>query len=308
MIEYFNPSSEKAYRKVEKIYSKNPNKCIKKMQKLCSKGNKQAANFLKREMINRSYNAPNESMKLQCIAQSNQYLKMAADFGCSDSQYDMGKKYEIGDGVEKNPFLSFKYYLMAARNGDVIAQSKVGRCYALGIGVKQNAKEAKYWEMMAANQGETISMINIAKGYENGKGLPKNNQLSRQWYEKAYYRAKYRVDTNGAGEKEYYEQNELNAMDLAIKGIRRIDVQVLCEEYRECTNDYLKRELFIKILDYANQGEWRAQFEMGLIYHNEENYELAKDWYMKAADNGSSGAMTNLALLVYHGLGVKPNY
>ena len=63
-----------------------------------------------------------------------------------------------------------------------------------------------------------------------------------------------------------------------------------------------------KLQKYAEDGEWRAQFEMGLIHANRQNYEEAIRWYQMAADNGSSGAMRNIGMFYYYGQGRPVDY
>ena len=190
---------------------------------------------------------------------------------------------------------------MAARNGDRTAQTNVGRYYFLGIGVEQNATESIYWNTQAANNGETIAMNNLASAYENGKGVAKDNGLAIEWYKKARENARLLIDTNGNGRRDYLESNELNAMKLAEEGLNRMDIQILAEEYRQMQNESLKEITLQKLQKYADKGEWRAQFEMGLINENNKNYDEAIRWYKLAAQNGSSGAMRNIGMIYYYG-------
>ena len=308
MFGFMKPDSSEAYNKAIKLYNENHKKGMDKMKKLCDKRNPKAALFIRNCMLKEIENIVDEREKEKYSLAANNMLRMAADYGDIDSQFEMGTRFETGDGFEKNKELSFRYYLMAAKNGNLKSQTNVGRCYSLGLGVEQNAKEAKYWQLKAANQGETISMISVALGYANGKGLPKDNDKAIEWYEKALARAKYLLDTRGEGGEEFCVENEQKAIHLATEGLKSMEVQVLCEEYRETENEYLKSVKREKIERLANEGKGRAQFEMGLICEDEEDYYMAKEWYFKAGEQGSSGAMTRLGLIMYEGKGISKHY
>jgi uncharacterized protein len=62
----------------------------------------------------------------------------------------------------------------------------------------------------------------------------------------------------------------------------------------------------------AEQGDPRAQFNLGTMYDNGEgvpqNYAEAVKWYGKAAEQGRPNAQNNLALMYLEGQGVARNY
>lgn len=287
---------------------KDKAKLRKRMDKLAHAGHPKACLFIRAALLNGVEQATSQQDKANFLSAANNLLKIAADNGDVDCQYAVAARYEKGDGFPKSDRAAFFYYHMAARNGDAKAQTNVGRYYSLGIGAEQNKKEALYWYEQAANQGETIAMINIANSYENGKGVPKDNQKAIDWYTKALENARRLLAAGGQGMKEYSETNEQKGVDLATQGLRRMDIQIQCEEYREMQSEYLREISLKKIRQYADEGEWRAQFEMGLISENEKNYEEAIRWYTVASDNGSSGAMRNIGLIYYYGKGRVADY
>ncbi|MBO5166423.1 MAG: sel1 repeat family protein [Lachnospiraceae bacterium] len=309
--------SAKELKKYDKQYEKiitdlkagkDKAKLRKKMDKLAHAGHPKACLFIRAALLNGVEQVTSQQDKANFLNAANNLLKIAADNGDVDCQYAVAARYEKGDGFPKSDRDAFFYYHMAARNGDAKAQTNVGRYYSLGIGAQQNRKEAIYWFEQAANQGETIAMINMANGYENGKGVPKDNQKAIDWYTKALENARRLLATGGQGMKEYSETNEQKGIELATQGLRRMDIQIQCEEYRAMQSEYLKEITLKKIRQYADEGEWRAQFEMGLISENEKNYEEAIRWYTLASDNGSSGAMRNIGLIYYYGKGRAVDY
>ena len=53
-----------------------------------------------------------------------------AEQGIPDAQYNVGKCYEEGEGVEKNVDEATKWYLMAAEKGNTDAQFRLGIIYS----------------------------------------------------------------------------------------------------------------------------------------------------------------------------------
>lgn len=59
-----------------------------------------------------------------------QWFRKAADLGLIDSQYNLGRLYEQGLGVNRNPAEAYKWYLIAARSGDEESRSSAQRVRA----------------------------------------------------------------------------------------------------------------------------------------------------------------------------------
>lgn len=62
----------------------------------------------------------------------------------------------------------------------------------------------------------------------------------------------------------------------------------------------------------AEQGDTRAQFNLGFMYKNGEgikqNYKAAVKWYTLAAEQGYAKGQTSLGFMYDNGLGVTQNY
>lgn len=62
---------------------------------------------------------------------------------------------------------------------------------------------------------------------------------------------------------------------------------------------------------YAEEEEEdpMAQYRLGVLYYERENYKVAIEWFRKAASNDSENAKIYLASCYYYGLGVsRDNY
>jgi TPR repeat protein len=57
----------------------------------------------------------------------------------------------------------------------------------------------------------------------------------------------------------------------------------------------------------AQQGQLRAQIELGNYLYVNENYAEAFTWYQRAAEQGDAGAQSALAYMYAYGLGVPQN-
>ena len=64
--------------------------------------------------------------------------------------------------------------------------------------------------------------------------------------------------------------------------------------------------------DYAEQGDYIAQYWLGMRYYDgegvEQDYRQAAKWYQKAAEQGNEDAQYWLGLMYYNGEGVAQDY
>jgi TPR repeat protein len=78
-------------------------------------------------------------------------------------------------------------------------------------------------------------------------------------------------------------------------------------EARDETVESNLTESFKHLLNAANMGHPKAQYEVGFMYSSgrgvEQDYEQAREWYAKAAEKGHHPAQDNLGLLYEHGYG-----
>jgi tetratricopeptide (TPR) repeat protein len=109
------------------------------------------------------------------------WFKKAAIQGIIQAEYNLGKCYEDGLGVDKNIPKAVKWYTKAAEQGHAPAQNKVGCIHH----DKEQYDEAFKWYMKAANQGFTDAEINLGIYYEDGLGVEKNIPEAIKWYAKA---------------------------------------------------------------------------------------------------------------------------
>ena len=80
-------------------------------------------------------------------------LRILADQGNGNAQYNLGHMYANGHGVEQDYEQAIKWYRQAADKGFSEAQHKRGYMYAQGRGVTLDYKEAVKWYRKAAKKG-----------------------------------------------------------------------------------------------------------------------------------------------------------
>ena len=160
----------------------------------------------------------------------------------------------------------------AADQGYTEAQYQLGALYARGLGVTRDYTEAGRWYRLAADKGYAPAQHLLGHLYANGRGL----------------------------ETEYLEDPDPPPKGLE-KGIP--DQQVLRSDYAEAAKWWRKA---------ADQGDVRAQCDMGWLYANgrgvETNYTEAATWYRKSAARGNSVAQFSLGWMSANGLGVDKDY
>ena len=77
-------------------------------------------------------------------------MKAKAESGDAESQFQLGRCYDKGEGVPRDLVEAAKWYRKAAVQGLARAQDNLGLCYDLGEGVAQDHAEAAKWFRKAA--------------------------------------------------------------------------------------------------------------------------------------------------------------
>ncbi|WP_119307115.1 peptidoglycan-binding protein [Cohaesibacter haloalkalitolerans] len=112
-------------------------------------------------------------------------IMQAANSGNTLAQFELGRRYTVGDGVEVNLPEAAKWFEKAANLNMAQAQYSLANLYEKGQGVKKDLQVARLWYQRAADQGNVKSMHNLAVLYaEGGLGQPDFNEAA-QWFLKA---------------------------------------------------------------------------------------------------------------------------
>lgn len=189
------------------------------------------------------------------------WYEKSADCGCTEAERMMGDIHFYGRNGTVNYEEAVSYYRKAAYDDDVTAQYRMGQCYEEGKGIPKDMSKAAYWYGLAAEQGHEDSQYRLGKCHEYGTGTSQDYTQAAHWYRKAAEKGNRAAD---------YGMSRIYKADRTIR-----DVQ----EYH---------------LLKATKGNAEAQFITGMYYFDgvvvEQNYDEAKTWFDKAAEQAHLGA------------------
>ena len=163
----------------------------------------------------------------------------------------------------------------------------MGECYENGEGICKNFVKAEEYYRKAANQEYAEAQYRLGRCYELGKGVDNNKNMAAIWYEKAakqgHIEAQYYLG-------KYYESRELwgAAIESYQKPAEQGDAEV---QYRlgRCYEKNRQREKAIEWYQKsAEQGYADGQYHYGKLLDLKDcthNFDIAFEWYRKAADN-----------------------
>ncbi len=88
-------------------------------------------------------------------------LRMLADQGDPDAQWQMGVRYHNGEDVPQDDAQAMNWFERAADQGQIDAQSHLGAYYWAGRGVPEDLYKAYFWSAIATAQGDQISKARL---------------------------------------------------------------------------------------------------------------------------------------------------
>ena len=116
-------------------------------------------------------------------------LRVKANAGDADAQWDFGMRYRIGSGVPQDDAQAAAWYRKAADQGHTFAQWILGLMYDRGQGVPQDYAQAAAWCRKAAEQGDADAQSFLGALYSKGEGVPQDYVESHKWRNLAASRA-----------------------------------------------------------------------------------------------------------------------
>lgn len=207
-------------------------------------------------------------------------LRAAEEASNALGQYNMGKMYASGFGVDRNTEKAMQWYLKSAENGDVYAQGNLAYAYLYGEGVSENLDKTKYWAKKAANQGSATAMNILGATYV---------KEGADYFEAVYW---------------YRKAAELGNMTS------KNNLGWLYYEGTGVDKDHERAASWFR--NAAEQGNTNSQNQLGNMYKKGEgvgqDYSLAYFWYRKAAEQGNKYAQYNLGVLLDKGKGLATNW
>jgi len=86
-------------------------------------------------------------------SRSIEALNHDASQGDAEAEFELGRRYTLGAGVERDFAETVKWYRRAAEKGHAKAQYNLGSCFQYGLGVETNKDEAKKWHAIGVRNG-----------------------------------------------------------------------------------------------------------------------------------------------------------
>ena len=95
--------------------------------------------------------------------------------------YALARRYNSGDGVEKNYEQAVTWFRKAATAGNADAMHRLAIAYNNGHGVRQDDAQAAAWYRRAADLGQGSSMFYLGTMYWGGRGVKQDYAEAYKW-------------------------------------------------------------------------------------------------------------------------------
>jgi len=117
--------------------------------------------------------------------ESIRLITKAANHGYVPAEYELGRIYLYGRGINIDYAEALVWERKAAEQGDPRAQRDLAFMYERGFGVVADPAKAAEWNQKAAAQGNAEAQLHLAKALDEGEGVNKDADEARKWYAKA---------------------------------------------------------------------------------------------------------------------------
>lgn len=116
--------------------------------------------------------------------------KALAEQGLADAQFNLGLKYDKGEGVPQDYAEAAKWFYKAAEQGYAKAQFNLGLMYYKGLGVPQDYSEAYVWSSLAAADGNesAVKLRNVFARKLSSEDLASAQQRATRLFEEIQQR------------------------------------------------------------------------------------------------------------------------
>ena len=101
------------------------------------------------------------SYEIEDYSQAVEWFTRGMNHNDPKSINHMGLLYYHGDGVIRQPELSFEYFVTAANSGDQDACNNAAVCLERGVGTEKNLLEAMYYYHLSARKGSANAMYSL---------------------------------------------------------------------------------------------------------------------------------------------------
>lgn len=118
-------------------------------------------------------------------AEAASLYRKAAEQGMSAATYRLGRLYDKGLGVARDPQEAARLFARAADAGSTPAMAALGTMREFGEGGPRDLAEALRLYRLAAERGDASAMTSLGYLYHTGKGVSRDARAARKWYGEA---------------------------------------------------------------------------------------------------------------------------
>ena len=187
-----------------------------------------------------------------------EWYRKAEEGDYTPATYNIGRRYNAGEGVTKDPVKAREYFESAASRGNADAACEIGWMYERGIGVEQSEKEAEKWYILSYQNGSRSGAYDLGCLYLFAKEITPDYALmltcfeltAKDGYAASYGRLGY-IYSEGIG----VSKDDVKAVEWWSKGVEESDST-----------------------SASNMG-WASQYGKGGV---KQDYEAALDYYAMA--------------------------
>lgn len=254
------------------------------------------------------------------------WYRRAAEQGNPGAAFGLGSMYLSGQGAPRNLTQAMTWFRKSADQGYASAQVALGRMYVAGRGAPRDFPAAMALFRQAADQGDVDGQFELAELYAKDVRTPAEGFKDvmnavfgpGKWHVTGGYRSQKREDelrAEGAGTVAPGERSRHSlgtpdapgAYDIVVDGM---SIQIAAAKLRKskaplarilAEDAYGTQGPHLHLEPYLNgQPGSKAAAPAGAA----QDFTQAAQWYLKAADQGHTGAQLELARLYSVGLGV----
>lgn len=111
------------------------------------------------------------------------WCKKAAELGDMESQYNLGRFYQLGEGIKQDDRQAFKWFSKASEQGCFEAMNDLASFYVNGVCVRENPKKAfELYKCAAADEDIPEAVYNLGQCYKMGYGTNKDSNEAERLF------------------------------------------------------------------------------------------------------------------------------
>lgn len=247
-------------------------------------------------------------------------LRQSAEKGNFDAQFQLAKRYQVGEGVPKDAAEAFKWMKQAAHNdytGSMITTAMycLALMYEQGEGTPRDLSAAHRLFMQAAvDNHQPDAAFRVGQMYEKGDGVPQDDRKAAEFYANEYHFYMAPDDPRYV-HPEKYPHGVINYGNPQAGGVESLlnlwaHGRGFPDEKNKTVPGYRNPDGLIKSLESWVKTA-KAQFYAGEIYYQgklvQKDIAQAAGWFSKAAAQGSPEAMNRIGEMWAVGMNGTPD-